>query len=222
MPEISIIMLVHNQLDVTRDAIKALRRWSRNYELIVFDNGSDPETEQYLKRTQSQFPDLIKLIRSNTNIGFIKGCNESAKVAKGDFICCLNNDVLISGPWIDAMLDVLKRDPTIAQVGAKRLPSHWFMTGSARSDWYYVEGWCFTIPRCIYEKFGLFDEVNLEFAYCEDADLSYRLLEAGYKLAEVHMPITHARSLTRAALSSKIDFIGMHNRNKEYMEKRWK
>ena len=212
MPEISIIMLVHNQLAMTRQAIRALRRWSADYELIIFDNGSDQETAQYLVQMQKAYPYNTKLIRSDKNIGFIKGNNEAAKVATCDFICCLNNDVLIRGTWVHKLLHVLKKDPSVAQVGARKMA-----TGP---ELCYLEGWCFVIPRWAYEKFGLFDEVNLEFAYCEDTDLSYRLLEAGYKIEEVKLPMLHAQSITRNSIHD-VDFTSIHRRNTAYLEKRW-
>ena len=223
MPKTSIIMLVHDQLKITEQSIGSVIKYTDDYELIVFDNGSGPETRKYLETIRDTFPAFIRLIRSEENIGFIKANNQAAKVAKGDLICCLNNDVLVGKGWLSRMVQYLEKRPDVAQVGAKKILSAWMeRKDSSGKDWGYIEGWCFVIPRSIYNKFGLFDEVNLRFAYCEDADLSYRLLEAGFKISELKIPAFHYRCTTRKAVSDTVDFKKIEFDNRMYMEKRWR
>ena len=83
----------------------------------------------------------------------------------------------------------------------------------------YIEGWCFIIPKYIYEQFGLFDE-TFEFATCEDSDFSFRLLNAGLKIEAYHIPVHHLNSKTRSLAA--VDWGRIENKNLNILWNRWK
>ena len=61
--------------------------------------------------------DNFRFIHLDKNYGFAKGYNEGIKVAKGEWICVLNNDTLVTDGWIDRMVNHLKEDPEIKVIG---------------------------------------------------------------------------------------------------------
>jgi len=67
------------------------------YELILIDNGS-VHGQDLLKK----WADI--LITNETNLGFAKGCNQGFKRATGDWVCCVNNDILVFKGWLEALL----------------------------------------------------------------------------------------------------------------------
>lgn len=67
------------------------------YELILIDNGSTIG--------QDFFNVADVLIRNHYNIGFGPACNQGFAIAKGEYIICINNDVLVWPGWIDALLE---------------------------------------------------------------------------------------------------------------------
>ena len=87
----------------------------------------------------------------------------------------------------------------------------------------YLCGWCLCFPRAIYEKIGLFDEVNLDFAYGEDSDFSLRLKEAGYKIYGMHSDLVlHLQARTSVVVQHERDISATFIRNHAYLAERWK
>ncbi len=88
--DVSIIIINYNTFQLTCNCISSVieKTTSINYEIILVDNAS---TECDAEKFKTLFP-KIKLVKSETNIGFSKGNNLGIKNAKGDFILLLNSD----------------------------------------------------------------------------------------------------------------------------------
>jgi len=76
--------------------VKRIKKYTKDYELILVDNGSEFGSEEMEK-------DADIFIKNGVNRGFGKGCNQGFKVAKGDWIVCINNDVFVYEGWIEAL-----------------------------------------------------------------------------------------------------------------------
>ena len=63
----SIIILTYNHLDLTKDCIESIRKYTEQdtYEIIIVDNHSQDETPEWLK-TQSD----LHVILNQENVGF--------------------------------------------------------------------------------------------------------------------------------------------------------
>ena len=66
--KLSIITLTLNKLDYTKKFIKSLFEYTKDFELIIVDNGSTDGTVEYLETL-----DNIKLIKNSENKGFSAG-----------------------------------------------------------------------------------------------------------------------------------------------------
>ncbi len=87
---VSIIIINYNTFDLTCKCIQSIYNYTHDvlFEIILVDNNStECNPDLFLKK----FP-LIKLIKSNENLGFSKGNNLGIKYAKGDVILLLNSD----------------------------------------------------------------------------------------------------------------------------------
>jgi GT2 family glycosyltransferase len=80
------------------------------YELIIVDNGSSSMemkakewTEFYSTKDYFDIADIV--IRNKTNLGFAPACNQGFNIARGEYIVCLNNDIIIyDKDWINIMV----------------------------------------------------------------------------------------------------------------------
>lgn len=72
---------------------------SNMYELIVIDNGSTIG-EDFLRDEVK--PDVY--IRNESNRGFGPACNQGFALSKGEYVLCMNNDILVWPGWLEAML----------------------------------------------------------------------------------------------------------------------
>jgi GT2 family glycosyltransferase len=229
-PEYSkdIIIVVHDQLPYLKACIESIQANTNNYHLYIWDNASQPDTQEYLDSLMLRNPGTVDVMRSEENIGFILPNNQLASWGTGEYIILLNSDTKVFEGWDKGMIGCLNNDPEIAQVG--------YLGGVLNEDgrgvgWGfgfkldYVPGWCFCISRETYSEFGLFNEKDLTFAYCEDADFSLRLQEAGKKVYAMHLMLVHHyenKTIKVVRDKGEIDVVKTFEQNHEYMRRRWK
>jgi len=171
------------------------------YEVIVVDNGSGEHTRQMLAGVTG-----LRLIRNETNEGFVGACNQGAAAAKGEFVVFLNNDTIVLAHWLDALVRTFERDARIGAVGARlvypteRLQEAGGIIWNDGHGWNYgrnedpnapafgyvrevdyCSGACLAVRRSLFESLGGFD-TRYSPAYYEDVDLAFRLREAGYRV----------------------------------------
>lgn len=139
------------------------------------------------------------------NSGFIENCNQAAMRAKGKALLFLNNDVQINAACLQKLYAELFERSDVACVGPKLIyPSGHLqeagtmlnVDGTAQMiglgddpnkskynfsrEVDYVSGACLMIKRELFEEAGGFSN-DFKPMYFEDADLSLKLQELGYK-----------------------------------------
>ncbi len=118
-PRVSIIIPVYNKLEFTKACLLALQANtpSHLYETIIVDNASNDGTKEFLEEQSAR----IRIIRNEINQGFARACNQGADAAHSDCVLFLNNDTEPQPGWLEALLQVLDKDPEVAAVGSKLL-----------------------------------------------------------------------------------------------------
>lgn len=129
-----------------------------------------------------------------------------------EYICCLNDDLIFEGPWVQKMLDALQ-DPKVVQVGAsvKKIGKD-AMWGDDDDPQSFAEGWCWMARKKDLEWAGRLyrDLLDRRYSpgYCDDMDLSLRLrhlvlpptdekhVYSTGEIVQVDVPIKHLRSQT--------------------------
>ncbi len=123
-PLVSIIIL-------TRDGLPHLKRLFKdfdakanysNYEIIVVDNASSDDSVNYLKSLDLP----ITIIENTENVSFSKGNNDAAKIAKGEYLLLLNNDIEPTYGWLNEMVGTIVYNDDVASVGAKLIFPFYF------------------------------------------------------------------------------------------------
>lgn len=84
-------------------------------DVIVADNGS---TDSSLTLLQNHFP-TVQVIRFDKNYGFAEGYNLSIARLSHPYTVLLNSDVEVTDGWLEAPLNLLEKDPTVAAVQPK-------------------------------------------------------------------------------------------------------
>lgn len=119
---LSIIIPVFNCLEYTEQCINSIRRYTQDYELIIIDNGSTDGTKEYLE-SQNKFNCKLTeddheifeikdgvVCRFEENLGFAAGNNRGIALASGDYICCLNNDTIVTPNWADILISHIEEN----------------------------------------------------------------------------------------------------------------
>ena len=89
-PSVSLIVLTHNELELTRVCLDSLERYTdyAEWNLILVDNGSSDGTPEYLQEYAAT-REHVRLIFNEENRGFPAGCNQGAAAADGELLVFL-------------------------------------------------------------------------------------------------------------------------------------
>lgn len=181
-----------------------------NYLLYLVDNNSQDDS---FERLQSKYYALknITFIQTGENLGYAKGNNYGINSAINDgceFICVLNNDVIVCSNTIESLLMVLIADRGVGIVGGKVYFEHernqiWaaggdinLLNGSGSGIGYksidsgrfdreqevgYIPGALFLSRSKVLTKLNLLPEVF--FLGGEEIDLGMRIKKLGMKVS---------------------------------------
>lgn len=120
MPESSIIIPVYNKFELTEGCLRRLGEtvYGRDIEVIVIDNASTDETQEYCPRFgKIIFGDSFCYHRCEQNINFGPASNLGAQMAKGQYLIFLNNDTWPQDNWYQPLLDDFRNIPNLAATG---------------------------------------------------------------------------------------------------------
>ncbi|MBZ0092612.1 MAG: glycosyltransferase, partial [Sulfuricellaceae bacterium] len=119
-PLVSLIIPTRNGLDLLRRCIDSLLAKTAypHYEILIVDNGSDdPAALAYLAELEAQ--GHARILRDPRPFNYSAINNAAVRVARGELIGLLNNDLeIISPDWLDEMASHALR-PEIGAVGAR-------------------------------------------------------------------------------------------------------
>jgi glycosyltransferase involved in cell wall biosynthesis len=114
----SIVIATYNKIEYLAPCIRDIYSSTHiPFEIIVVDNGSSEQNVlDYLVNMEKEHNNF-RFIHLEKNYGFAKGYNEGLKVAKGEWLCVLNNDTLPSDGCFDRLVNHLKQDEEIKIIG---------------------------------------------------------------------------------------------------------
>ncbi|OGP75689.1 MAG: hypothetical protein A2V86_15425 [Deltaproteobacteria bacterium RBG_16_49_23] len=203
-PQVSIIIPAWNRFGYTYRCLKSILEKTSDvqYEIIIVDDGSTDETKGLSGKVRN-----IRLIRSESNLGFVRACNMGAEKARGEYLLFLNNDTEVTEGWLKAMVGLMENDRTVGVVGAKLIFPEGCLQEAGSIVWSdgmtsgygrgedpdsppfcyrkevdYCSGACLLVRKRLFFDLGRFDEIYSP-AYFEDADLCLGAKRMGYKVA---------------------------------------
>jgi len=135
---------------------------NNNYEIIVVDNGSDKESQEFLDSIEDQ----IKVVRNQENLMWAEAANKGAEAAdkNSKYIVFLHHDVVILNPsWLDLFINVSESQ----NAGIIGLELQSYEMQNQQID--YVQEWCMMVRRDCWNDIGPFDvrlpQVGAPFAF---------------------------------------------------------
>ncbi|WP_379130566.1 glycosyltransferase family 2 protein [Paenibacillus sp. sgz500958] len=198
MTKTSIIIPTYNGFSMLRSCIEAIRAHTpQQYEIIVVDNGSKDGTAEYCRTEKLAFVSLP------ANSGFPAACNWGLRLASGEELLLLNNDVTVSRNWLSNLRSALYSSPDTGMVGPvtnyasgrqqvkttyKGIEEFHRVTENANmpdpskwSECRRLVGLCLLFKRELLERTGLLDE-RFSPGHYEDDDYCFRARLLGYRL----------------------------------------
>lgn len=192
-------------------------------QLIIIDNNSESKLYFSVLNHEIQHKEVLVLIQDK-NIGFGRVHNLATLRATGEYIAYINDDVEFFETWSTPMIDILKDQPRIKQVGMKYdtcggvdvYGNGYQLREGEDPD--YIEASCMLMRTSDALEYGPFDDVY-QFAYFEDTDLSLRIKRNGYGIALIRCNWKHYRAVTSEKCED--DIKGYHALNRYTFQKRW-
>ncbi len=199
-PLCSIIIVHWNNHKLLKNELKLIGR-SKNLEVIVVDNASDKKPDWVKK----EFPD-VKILLNSKNEGYARACNRGAKKSRGEWLLFLNDDLEILSGQVKSIISYANENhldaasPESSAPGYKKpLPTTFSLLAEFTPLKYLIPlnrfksttlfGGCLLIKRNAFLKLGGWEE-NF-FFWFDDADLTYRLVENGFKIGWIPLKVKH-------------------------------
>jgi len=116
-PFVSIILVNYNTSVLLRQCLRSVYSHVKEigFEIITVDNGSSDGSREAVR---SEFPE-VRLLESETNLGFSRGNNLGAASASGKYLLFLNTDTILSENSVKSMAYFLEENPGVGAVGPR-------------------------------------------------------------------------------------------------------
>ena len=112
--KVSVIMLTYNHEAFIQDAIYGVVRQETNFsiELIVGDDASTDKTPQLVRELAEKYPDIIKPVLREKNIGALKNYRDLIRRSRGTFVAiCDGDDFWTDMKKLQKQIDFLENNP---------------------------------------------------------------------------------------------------------------
>lgn len=207
---LTVVIPTWNHRGLLAECLASLATQSRRADqIIVVDDGSTDDTAAYVAR---EWPD-VRLVRLEKNAGFCVAVNAGIRVATGDWVFLLNNDMTLAPDCLERLMEaaceggaallaplVLFRDDpdTIYSAGDRQRPNGRPEAVGFRQclegfqfpkTIFGVSGGAGLFKREVFDRVGLLDECFV--AYFEDSDLNFRARLAGFDAQFVRNAIAY-------------------------------
>ncbi|WP_188079338.1 glycosyltransferase [Xanthobacter oligotrophicus] len=221
-PKVSVIIPAYRNLadlEMCLRSLAAHQSSGPSFEVIIVDDCPSVPVNWALPASGG----LVK-IDNEENLGFLLTCNRGAKAARGEFLCFLNSDTIVSPGWLAALVEALEETPdaalagcmllnvdgTIQDAGWRILSNGWGYPIGRNCDandgaYTYrrhtdcVTGACFVTRSAVFARMGGLDSLYVP-AFYEEFDFAFRARQLGFKtIYEPRSRVVHLGSASYGA-----------------------
>lgn len=115
MAKLDIIIPVYNLPEITINCLKSIRKYTKNYRIILIDNNSEPENLKLIKSELKNHNHF--LISNDENLGFVKATNQGLATSTAPFVVLLNNDTEVEPEWAEKLMSTFNSFQKCGLVG---------------------------------------------------------------------------------------------------------
>jgi glycosyltransferase involved in cell wall biosynthesis/GT2 family glycosyltransferase len=250
LPLVSVIILTRDRAQLLRQCVRSLRE-KTDYspiEIIIVNNGSR-EQETFELFDELKAAASARVITNDGAFNFSRLNNAAARIASGDVLALLNNDIEAEEPgWLSEMVSHVMR-PEVGAVGARlwfpndtlqhagvvlglggvaghvharnpRGHPGYFNRVWLQGNYSAVTGACMLVRRKVFQRFGGFNERELPINF-NDIEFCLRLRRAGLQIVWTpYANLTHHESASRGHHRTRQEQ-AQFAREAAYMQETW-
>lgn len=179
------IIIVHKDkpeyLNILLQSI-TVTSFNNNYEIVVVDNGSGKESQDFLDDIQGE----VKVLRNKENIYWGPAATKGVSLAdkNSKYFIFMHADVVVLNPaWIDLLINISEHQNS-GMVGLEL--QHYYMQNQ-KVD--FVQEWCLLMSRECWKDIGPFPETLPQIG--TSFIMTMRAQNAGYKPQVMRSPVCH-------------------------------
>ena len=121
---VSVVVPVYNGARCLPRCLGSLLRQTHpRVEVIVVDDGSGPETRDFLQEYLQTRPGL--LLRNEQALGYTHAANMGMRAAEAPYLVLLNSDTIVSEQWLERLVQCMESDPAVGIVGPLSNTASW-------------------------------------------------------------------------------------------------
>lgn len=116
-PLLTVCVRTHNQKDFIREALESvlMQKTDFDFEIIVSDDASSDGTVEILQDYQSAYPDKIRLLLNETNVGGPENLKRVIEASDAKYVTCLDGDDFYTDDYkLQKQVDILEAHPEYA------------------------------------------------------------------------------------------------------------
>ncbi len=117
MNKIAVVILNWNGRSFLEKFLPSVMAYSPDAAVIVADNNSTDDSVAFL---ETRYP-AIRIIRIPENGGYSKGYNTALQQIEAEYYVLLNSDIEVSERWLEPVVALMDKDPSIAACQPKIL-----------------------------------------------------------------------------------------------------
>jgi GT2 family glycosyltransferase len=209
-PLVSIIVLNCNGTNWLPKCFESIKAQTilNQIETVMVDNNSTDDSVAVARKLLADFPSAC-IVCNSENLGFCEGNNSGARAAKGRWLLFLNNDTWLEPDCMEKLIAGTEKlgaaastplvlnypDNSYQDFGFYGFDLFGLPSPSAvatHTKEIFIAGGCSYLIRAdVFNRLGMFDTEY--FIYSDDADLSWRVWIAGYKVAGIFEAKLHHR-----------------------------
>ena len=119
-PKVSIIIVSQGKNDYLWQLLDSIAKQAYNdYEVIIIDNSLNPRFSQEISNRHPAY----KLYSASENLFYCQALNKGIMMSKGEYLLCLNDDIILDKEFIEKALKGFSVDKKIGMVSGKILRS---------------------------------------------------------------------------------------------------
>jgi len=211
--KVAVVLLSYNSREYLEKFIPfVLKTDYPDYKLIIVDNASTDDTQDFLKM---KYPD-VDILKIEVNRGFTNGFVESLSCIKAKYYALLTSDVEVAPNWLTPLVKAMDEDEALGACQPKikafnerdafeyagacggYMDKFGYMFCRGRifdtvekdegqydtpKEVFWASGAVFLIRSKAYHEVGGFD--NDLYAHMEEIDLCWKMLRIGYKVKAI-------------------------------------
>lgn len=118
-PVVSVVLVSYETRELTLIALRSLLEHAVKHpiEVIVVDNASSDGTADAIA---AELPE-VRLVRLDDNIGFARGVNHGARLARGQYVMLLNPDTVVHDDVVAELVRFAESRPDLGLLGGRTL-----------------------------------------------------------------------------------------------------